>query len=259
VLDTSFLNKDNLRLFVEKRVDEDQISGSSSTVLELPKRTYLEDEDFSKELLSQPQDVRIVMGPSSSGNKHDKQMPKQIVIASTSRFLNENMNLFIEGKHDSDNISCSSDVAPELPDRKYLEEDTTNKNPLSPTSEAIDVPNVTYNEERRDIRLRKSDSLSDKYTPLDPSTLQLVPEVRRELTQPYASVTQGEVVMGSQLDLGDYMALTTSTSKSNEGTYMSLRKPGSGRPDSDDDDYEYSYTKMTPNFLTSTLGHSGPK
>ena len=253
VLQTSFLNQDNLKLFLERKVNEDEMSGTSSMVLELPKRQYLEDENFSKDLLSQPQDVRIVMGPTDSRSS-GKQMPKQIVIASTSRFLNENMNLFIEGMQDSDNISYCSGGVPELPERKYLE-DTANEDPPSlpkKRSKTRDIPNVS---EQRDIRPEEQ----DKYTPLDPST-QLMAKKKSEPTKSYTSVKPGEEdTMVAQLDTNDYMTLNLNSTKSTDGTYMSLKKPENKRPDSDDDDYEYSYTTMTPSIMASTLGRSAPK
>ena len=162
--DTSFITDANFDLFVDKKVEEDNISGSSSMILELPQRQYLDDEEFTKELFPKPLSIRALLESSGASNSHDEHVPQQIMVKSTSHFINKkNFNLFVETKTTPDNISIDDDYegtvpelpqrgylegedvdeVPQLPDRKYTDEDVRNINVLR-GSEGSKVPLVGH-------------------------------------------------------------------------------------------------------------------
>ncbi len=233
VQDTSFITTENFSLFVDKKVEEDNISGSSSMVLELPQRNYLDDEDFSTQLSKKLTFKSVNNTPipeQTEGLQH-------FSMKATGQFINDkNLHLFVATKPASDNLSLDSDyegAQPELPERGYLMEDEDiGDTPALPGREYMDDDDVggILNADR--------DSVND-YMPLDPATLDRKTALLLTQNDPYINVTKEQ----REAAEGDYMPLNPNAAGNVNGeeneSYMTLRL---GQNEDDGSDY----TNLTP-------------
>lgn len=245
VQDTSFITTENFDLFVNKKVEEDAISGSSSMVMELPQRRYLDDEDFSAQL-SENFSKKLAFKSINSNTKDNRPEVtgglQHFSMKATGQFLNEkNLHLFVEAKPASDNLSLDSDyegAQPELPERGYLMGD-----------EDEDIGDIPALPERRytedDVVDADRESLND-YMPLDPKTLDRATAQQGRQSDRYISITKEQRAAAAAAIEGEYMPINPNTVSMKAGeenrSYMTL----SHGQKKDDDDGDYCFPNVTP-------------
>jgi len=229
--ETSFLNSKNFDLFVEKKVEDDGISGSSSLVLELPPRKYLAEKELTQDMLPKATSAMIRQPPDSSEASNDpvEVMPSHLPLRNTTDINETNIHLFVGEPPGSDHSSSDGeDYAPELPQRGYLNE----KEPIG----------ISRTSPETNISSSSISSTPPENQATDSQDLQHVPD------------------LSAKLDSKKYMPLDFKSSGIRESFYMSLnqdatsdKKNAAGEDDSGNSDSADDGSSSYMHLIRSTM------
>ena len=244
--ETSFLNNNNFELFVEKKVEDDAVSGSSSLVPELPPRKYLAELEVTREMLPMAMDITIrPLDSIEASTAFDGSIP-HFVLENTTDVVNaSNFHHFVEDNAASDHhsSSCNSDdyegVAPDLPQRCYMSE-------LEPTDLPTSSPETNGEAEERNSS--RSSTMSGNHTASMLQDVKDVSDITGELLE--SKYMPLEHKSSGAMRESFYMSLNPDTTSDKKNTVK--EEDGEGDFDDGGSDISNSYMHLLPNTMTKT-------